>query len=247
MKNETFEPVVLDIGANAGIYGLFTASLGCTTYFFDIQRMCHVWLRGAIVMNNFKHAHLIPKGASNTSGEIQLEMSNSCHGGYRISKSNALSQKEMYSSNSKQNVSLVRLDEVFAEWMEIPIRGSNVLRVIQLVKIDTEGHEPLVVSGMQRLLASGLIKNVVVELTPSEWSKHSNTNMTRVQVANIFATCLWDVGFTKIVLFKNNNKCCDQVIRSRDELIETIAFAQFQDGMQDAHFELESHGLRLPK
>ena len=32
--------IVLDIGANAGVYGLYAAARNCTTYFFDVQPIC---------------------------------------------------------------------------------------------------------------------------------------------------------------------------------------------------------------
>jgi hypothetical protein len=60
MKRQNL-PIVLDIGANAGIYGMYASALGgCTTYFFDIQEECQKWIGQSIVKNRFTDRAYVP-------------------------------------------------------------------------------------------------------------------------------------------------------------------------------------------
>jgi len=65
--------IFLDIGANAGFYGMYAAACGCRTYFFDIQEECHDWISSSIDKNKFHHAALIPYPIGNV---ISVELRN---------------------------------------------------------------------------------------------------------------------------------------------------------------------------
>jgi hypothetical protein len=59
-EDEADHPVMLDIGANAGYFGLLAAGLGANVIFFEPQPACHLWIKSAVHANNFgRHAHLV--------------------------------------------------------------------------------------------------------------------------------------------------------------------------------------------
>ena len=74
------------------------------------------------------------------------------------------------SSNGRGDDVLVRsLDEIVEE-----LGGSNLLqdnRVVRLLKIDVEGGETKIMEGMNQLLASGKVLNLIIELTPAHWNQ----------------------------------------------------------------------------
>jgi len=229
-------PIVLDVGSNAGIYGLWTASLGCSTYMFDVQPICQQWLHDSIVANELQGiAHVIPFGASNETQLFEVDASSSCHGGFQLSPvadKNDLKQKEpnLYTSQVIR-VGTVRIDALFAAAIT-----SNKMPPIALVKIDTEGHEAKVIAGMQNLLSAKIVERLIIEMTPDIWIKR--LKLTRSNVADIFTRHLWDNGYQNVTLFTNNWKCCDSMLTTREAFYQFIESGRFQDGMQDVHFAL---------
>ncbi len=93
-------PIVLDIGANGGIYGLYAAYKGCQTYFFEIQPACIRNIYSSILINNFvSHANIIPHPMGNDSSSvISLDETSLCYGIYRLSTGN---QHKEYQKNEK--------------------------------------------------------------------------------------------------------------------------------------------------
>ena len=115
-SNKVKRPIVLDIGANGGIYGLYASKMGCHSLFFEIQPTCIRNIFYSIQKNNFQHhAHVIPHPVGNISNKIlELDQSSHCFGVYRVSTG---SQHEAFQKiqkeHSKFNASIVRIDDVF--------------------------------------------------------------------------------------------------------------------------------------
>lgn len=237
-KSEAKEaPLVLDIGANAGIYGLYAAALGCTTYFFDIQRVCQKWISESIHKNKFNdHAYLIPFGAGNSTSNLTLEYSsNSCHGEFSLG---SYYRKDKYfssqHSNKQTEVSIVRIDDLFADAII-----SQTLPQIALIKVDAEGFEPLIVAGMHDLMRAkdpngkGIVRNAIIEIAPLRWKGHVN----REKGAQAFSSTFWDSGFHKITFFVNNFKGKDCVVTDVTDLHYLLVMTDLVDGCQDVLFE----------
>ena len=73
------------------------------------------------------------------------------------------------SKGSGDDVLVRSLDEIVQE-----LGGSNLFqdnRVVRLLKIDVEGGETKIMEGMDRLLASGKVLNLIIELTPAHWNQ----------------------------------------------------------------------------
>lgn len=113
-----------------------------------------------------------------------------------------------------------------------------------------------VIAGMARLLASGLVQSVVVELSPQFWGSYGITRYIiyfsfcsffklifvlnlilslyhRLQVANVVTSNLYNNGYTKITVFGYYQKP-DREISGRQELFDYILTGQKEQ--QDFHF-----------
>lgn len=119
-SNHRSRPIVLDIGANGGIYGMYSAMMGCSVYFFDVQPACVNGIYLSTVMNGISHrAHVIHRPVGNVSKDIELDVSTNCFGAYRTSTGN---QHKEY--NTKQEVKgkttmqMIRLDDIFAKSLQ---------------------------------------------------------------------------------------------------------------------------------
>lgn len=234
--------IVLDIGANAGIYGFYATALGCRAYLFDIQEDCQRWISSTIDKNRFHHAALIPYAVGNSSMKIHIpKKSNSCHGTFTISKTGDEYFTDAMKTSESEEVDMIRIDDLFANAM-----SQKNLPHIALIKIDVEGAEVGVLSGMKALLQHvnpvtnrGTVRHVVCEVTPNRWAGLPNEGLTRETVAEIFCEVLWDVGFQTITVFSNNNKeekaKGDLQITSRTQLYEHIKSGDFYS--KDFHFK----------
>lgn len=207
---------VLDVGANSGIYGLLAASYGFNTLLFDLQPQCHTWLRAAIHVNRLDAlARVMPYAIGRTNTQ-QLSVSNAtpCIGALRPSTATTFSaQTAGIDRASFYSVTTRRLDDVYTG-----------VRRIMLIKIDTEGFEAEIITGMTRLLAEGRVDNVIVECSPVIWREF---NMDRARVAAEIAA-LWDAGLTNVTFFLNQGESgADLLIESRGQLVDTLRFRSF--------------------
>ena len=120
-KAVTIRPLVLDIGANAGIYGLYAGKMGCQTYFFEIQPVCIRNIYSSILINSMDgHASIIPFPVGNeTNKVIELDESSHCFAIYRVSTGN---QHEEYEKHQKVHstfkTKIVRIEDVFHHAMQ---------------------------------------------------------------------------------------------------------------------------------
>ena len=112
--------IVLDIGANAGVYGLYAAARNCTTYFFDVQPICQRWIYAAILANRLTNAFMIPYAVANTSQQITVRGSNSCHGGFYLNDKTSRKDPANAFIWSKRNafdmtIETLRIDSLFED------------------------------------------------------------------------------------------------------------------------------------
>jgi len=229
--------IVLDVGANAGFYGMYAAAIGCRTYFFDIQTACLDWINSTIYENKFHHASAVPHPVGNVSQPVHLDVSsNGCHGTFTLSTTGDKWYKEDMKKNEPLDIDMVRLDDIFHESMK-----QHTLPPIALIKIDTEGFEAGVVSSMYKLArhvqkstGKGTLRNLISEVAPERWAGLPGGGLTRQQVADIYCETLWDAGFQDVQAYGNAN--AKRRFLSRAELHAYIATGVFSSISEDFLF-----------
>ena len=190
---------VLDIGANEGFFGLLAAAWGCLTYFFEPQPSCQAALRASLLLNHFDAdvARVVPLAVSSEPREIVVSSTAPCVGQFpRHPRSYDARAKPLHlqkRSDRKRVTSinvtdvidspvlLAKVDGMCTEARLQLTRASHCNRVclcadpglrhlILCVRLRTvEGGELSVIESMLPLLRRGLVRNVVVEITPGWW------------------------------------------------------------------------------
>jgi len=216
--------VFLDIGANAGIYGLYAAAVGCYSVFFDVQKECLNWIGTSILENQFHHAKLVPYPVGNFSRNIHMnDSSNGCHGTFTMSKAGAKYYGEDKKVDTPLDTKMVRLDDVFHDAM-----AADTLPTIAMIKIDTEGFETGIIASMRNLVrhvqkhtGRATVRNIVTEVAPMRWKGLPDTPLSREEGAEVICDTLWDAGFQYVIAFIGWNQYT-VVIETRQELEEHI-------------------------
>ena len=167
--------LVLDIGANHGIYGIIAAINGCDTIMFDPQPSCAHYITSNILLNQRKITitpRVIQKPVLKSEKDFiyvhdQLE----CEGTFGA-----------YGS----------LEAAMQHENAVKVYGANMSRLIgdrtiHLMKIDTEGGELQIINNMMRYFATGIIRTAVIELTTRFWKQRNTTRQTAYDiVVNLF-------------------------------------------------------------
>ena len=146
--------IVFDVGANAGIYSLaaLAAAPDACVHAFEPTPEIAQHLRETAALNGLSGLQVQEMAASDHSGTAKLVRfrgDDGANGGM-----NYLSQSNVSGATELQ-VETVRLDEFCA---------ARVIRQIDLLKIDVQGHEPAVLAGAGRLLEEGCFRTIFVEL-----------------------------------------------------------------------------------
>jgi len=240
--------IVLDIGANAGFYGMYAAAVGCYTYFFDIQVECLNWIRSSIHENQFHHTGIIPYPVGNVSRPLHLDVSsNGCHGTFTMSKSGDEWYLESQKKREPLDTKMVRLDDVFRDAME-----KNTLPTIALIKIDTEGFETGIIASMHNLVrhiqnhtGRATVRNIVAEIAPLRWEGLPEKALSRAEGAKVICDSLWDAGFRYVIVFVGWHKDT-LVIETREALEKHITSGWFNAAGHSQDFLFTRTHSKLP-
>ena len=158
--------LVVDMGTNEGMFAMGAASLGCTVLTFDPQSMCIDILKRALF--SFKEnedlkqrMYALNAAASTTQSTLEASI-DSCHGCYMTDGSISCGSPTKQPGNWKRTQKIDSLNVATV----IQTIGFNE---ILLLHIDTEGHEISVLRGLEAMLVSKSIKNLIIETRPSTW------------------------------------------------------------------------------
>jgi FkbM family methyltransferase len=153
--------VILDIGANQGLYGIWAASVGCRVILFEPQPDCHGSILGSVCSNGpYRHPPLLvtqpvmPK-AADPSQTITVYQGSGCAGRYGA-----------YDS-------LKKADGAKGHTL---LQGANVIALVgdahvRFMKIDVEGGELGVIEHVLPLFRSGQIGIAIIEFTTIFWQQ----------------------------------------------------------------------------
>jgi len=139
---------VVDVGANVGYYTLLFSKLvgpSGMVYAFEPHPEIYELLRHNVKRR--KNIIVLQKAASNTNGEVEFYFS-------RRTRSHSIYVPHEFIIGSTR-VEAVCLDDFLAN------------RQCDLIKIDVEGAEPLVIEGMNKLIARTKKLILIIEYNPS--------------------------------------------------------------------------------
>jgi FkbM family methyltransferase len=175
--------LMLDVGANAGFYGLVAARFGHNVVSFDLQPTCLGILRNAAIINGLEdRMWTIPAGVSEDHGNITVP-DEGCNG--RFPQSKLESKKEIIYHTTTPLHPLTTFISADAE--------------IMLMKVDTEGNEKRVLAGAMDFFKSRKIRNAIVELTPGHgfWER---SGITKEEVFDVVRQIIRDHKYVLISL-----------------------------------------------
>lgn len=142
----------VDVGMNDGFYTNLAAALGCQVYAFEIQRQCIRLAKLVTTRNRFDGlVNIFKHPVSSVNGEtISIPCNlNTCSGTFSFSNKNGHQMK----LTKVVNFTTVSLDAFIPKGV-----------FIDFLKIDTEGHETMVLQGALGLFASQSIGTVITEI-----------------------------------------------------------------------------------
>ena len=161
---------------NSGLYTSLVAAAGYDVYSFEPQLACHHMLAATMALNppsfaRHIHAHLAAASNKNT----QLRVSSTVCDVFTVRDSPGFTRRAATTPDQARTgvVPVVRLSEY--------LPGINATREgrvpadqrgrVAVAKIDTEGSESNILADLAPVLASGLVRHVVVEVVPNLWAR----------------------------------------------------------------------------
>lgn len=155
------DDVLLDCGANVGMYTIWAAATrGVRVFAFEPEAQNYALLNRNILLNNLSaRVHAYCMGLSDTSGLSQLHMADlrlagSCH-----SVGEALDYKlEPLRTLFVQGCVVSRLDDLIAQ---------GATPVPTHIKIDVDGFEHKVIDGARQTLRNPAVKSLLIETNPA--------------------------------------------------------------------------------
>eukprot|EP01028_Stygiella_incarcerata_P013020 TRINITY_DN81060_c0_g1_i1.p1 TRINITY_DN81060_c0_g1~~TRINITY_DN81060_c0_g1_i1.p1 ORF type:complete len:392 (-),score=104.73 TRINITY_DN81060_c0_g1_i1:84-1259(-) len=146
MDDPSKSAIVVDIGANFGIFALQSAAQGCQTFAYEPQTRIFCILDWSIGLNMYqRHAMVEHAALSDADGEsVSME------------GAGGLAWVSKQTKARPEDAVTMRFDTVFHG---LGNRG----QMIRFVKIDVEGHELQVMDGMRKSIEDRFIEHIVVE------------------------------------------------------------------------------------
>jgi len=151
--------VVLDIGANLGIYTLYALQAGCEVYSFEPTPSTFDILKKNVKVNGFENSNklqLINKAVSDKNGTVNFYI-----------KQGICGQNSLFKGSDM-------LDSIAVETI-IADEYLRALDKVDIIKIDVEGAEYYAMLGLKNIIARSPEIKILIEFSPENMK---NTNMT---------------------------------------------------------------------
>jgi FkbM family methyltransferase len=144
------QPVIFDVGANIGDWSAAVLALNnnCLIHAFEPMHTTFAALRQRFEGNS--RVQIVNEGLSSAPGEAELKVFDQASG------HNSIRGRIDRTANHTVKIKLTTLDDYCA---------AHHIERIDLLKIDTEGHETAVLQGAKRLLSQGSIDRIQIEYT----------------------------------------------------------------------------------
>jgi len=150
--------VFIDLGANEGYFSILASKkVGKNGNVYCIEPQDRLWnvILTNVNKNNCHNVNLIPYAISDESKELPITLSPSINTG-----SSTIVKQRRRKFWKVQLLRSTTLDNLFFE----------KLSCIHLMKVDIEGFELFALKGGERLLKSGIIKKMIIEIHPQQLS-----------------------------------------------------------------------------
>lgn len=196
-------PVVFDVGAHRGEYAnrAIKAAPGATVYAFEPHPVTFAALQANVQSPRIR---TINCGAGERNESLQLFDCIAEGGSHYASLHRSVLELSAAKVRSSVDVSIRRLDDMAAE-LEV--------REIDLLKIDTEGHELAALRGAERLLAAGKVRAVQFEFNEAciasrvyfrdFWDFLPNYNFYRILPNGLIYIQQYVPAFCEVFAFQN--------------------------------------------
>lgn len=176
--------ILLDIGANVGVYTLWAARLGARVYAVEP----HIGTASSLVRNIFKNGlegkvRVLTCALSDSQGVLDFNYNSMVSG-------SSGSQLGHTVAESGQPFTPVLVESKCVDLVDRLVEA-KVLPAPTLVKLDVDGNELLILKGMAQVLAEGSITSMQVEVHPKD--------------AEAIATYLGGFGYSQVGLHYTSN------------------------------------------
>ena len=156
-RDRPFPSHCIDVGMNDGFYTMLMAASGCVVNSFEVQPLCVDIAHASLEKNDFGDNVTIHNRPISDRHEekLTIQMGRGCDGGFSINGEIGKRMRHL-SEALDHNASFhaIALDSLIMH------SGHD----IQLLKIDTEGHDFKVLSGALRLIRSRKIEAIFMEM-----------------------------------------------------------------------------------
>ncbi|MGB6477836.1 MAG: FkbM family methyltransferase [Candidatus Sulfotelmatobacter sp.] len=154
--------IILDVGANAGIYSLAALAIqsDAIVHAFEPTPEIAARLRATANLNGLDHLHVHEVAVLNKNGQASLMR---FRGELGTNEGMNFILRDLGDSGAER-VQTVCIDQ-FCE--------DHWITYIDLMKIDTQGHEYSALEGAERLIRSGHVGTIFLELN---WAKNANAS-----------------------------------------------------------------------
>jgi FkbM family methyltransferase len=168
------ESIFVDVGANIGYYTLLMARVAKKVYAIEPDKKCFEILKKNVEDNNLKNVILLNIAASDKKEKKYLSRDEKNQGNSQINDKNG----EIIWANTLDNILINE-------------------QKISLIKIDTQGWEPQVVEGANKIIKRDR-PTMFLEYTPGEYCDNKMINFLKKNYQNIwgindFAEVPWPI------------------------------------------------------
>jgi len=192
--------VVFDIGCNIGYYSLISSKYSKSIFAFDANINNIELLNKSIQLNNFNNITTVCCALTDDENKK-----------YKIGiihEHNIGSVQVVEVTDTNSNIQSIKIDN-FIE--------TNKIKNIDLMKIDIEGSELLCLKGMQKSLENHIIKNIIIEVTPS-WDLQIAKNILNYLHNNEYK--LFDIGLDETGTYSDKYQF-EQILKNPITNIDT--------------------------
>lgn len=188
------ENVMFDIGCNIGYYSLISSKYCKSIFAFDANMNNIDMLNKSIELNKFNNITTVC--CALTDDESKKYKIGVVH------EHNIGSVQVVEVAAADSNIQSIKIDN-FIE--------NKKIKNIDLMKIDIEGSELLCLKGMEQSLQNNIIKNVIIEITPS-WDLQVAKNILNYLHNNQYT--LFDIGLNETGVYSEHKYQFDELLKN---------------------------------